>query len=333
MPPLLEKLRQSILAAAFRGDLTKDWRAKHKDVEPASKLLERIRAERRKKWEEGELAKMKAKGKAPKGDEWKGKYKEPEGVDATGLPELPEGWCWASVESLLASTEDVFDGPFGSALKTDDYASKGVRVIRLENVANLEFRGEKETFISPKKYETLSRHTVGAGDIIFGSFVEDSTRVCMLPDLDGPAIAKADCFCVRPHPGVIQAELLVFALGSHHARTELARGIHGATRARINTGQLRTLRVPLPPRDEQCLVLERVKATLAVVRNLATTHQEWGATFSALDRIILAKAFRGELVPQDSNEEPAEVMLARVRGPSEPDADDAKVRKIGGHRI
>ena len=93
MPPLLEKLRQSILAAAFRGDLTKDWRAKHPDVEPASKLLERIRVERRKKWEEAELAKMKAKGKAPRDDRWKGKYKEPEAVDATGLPGLPEGWA------------------------------------------------------------------------------------------------------------------------------------------------------------------------------------------------------------------------------------------------
>ena len=95
VPPLLEKLRQSILAAAFRGDLTKDWRAKHKDVEPASKLLERIRAERRKKWEETELAKMKAKGKVPTDDKWKAKYTEPRPVDATGLPELPEGWCWA----------------------------------------------------------------------------------------------------------------------------------------------------------------------------------------------------------------------------------------------
>ena len=101
VPPLLEKLRQSILAAAFRGDLTKDWRAKHKDVEPASKLLERIRAERRKKWEEAELAKMKAKGKAPKGDEWKAKYKEPEPVDATGLPELPEGWCGVELGEVV----------------------------------------------------------------------------------------------------------------------------------------------------------------------------------------------------------------------------------------
>jgi len=100
VPPLLEKLRQSILAAAFRGDLTKDWRAKHKDVEPPSELLKRIRTERRKKWEETELAKMKAKSKTPTDDKWKAKYKEPEPVDATGLPALPEGWCWSTFETV-----------------------------------------------------------------------------------------------------------------------------------------------------------------------------------------------------------------------------------------
>ena len=63
IPPLLERFRQSVLAAAFRGDLTADWRAQNPDVEPADQLLERIRAERRRCWEEDYLAKQRAKGK------------------------------------------------------------------------------------------------------------------------------------------------------------------------------------------------------------------------------------------------------------------------------
>jgi len=62
IPPLLDRFRQSVLAAAFRGDLTADWRANNPDVEPASVLLERIRIERRRRWEEAQLAKLKAKG-------------------------------------------------------------------------------------------------------------------------------------------------------------------------------------------------------------------------------------------------------------------------------
>jgi len=66
VPALLDRLRQSILAAGFRGDLTADWRAKNPDVEPASELLKRIRIERKRRWEEAELAKLIAKGKPPK---------------------------------------------------------------------------------------------------------------------------------------------------------------------------------------------------------------------------------------------------------------------------
>ena len=74
IPALLDQFRQSVLAAAFRGDLTADWRAQNPDVEPAKALLERIRVKRRKRWEESELKKIKLKGKEPKDDKWKEKY-------------------------------------------------------------------------------------------------------------------------------------------------------------------------------------------------------------------------------------------------------------------
>ena len=162
MSPLLEKLRQSILTAAFRGDLTKDWREKHPDVEPAGELLKRIRVERRREWEEGELAKMRAKRKAPADDRWKAKYEEPKPADAKELGGLPKGWCWTKLDHLLLNG-GLFDGPFGSSLKSSDYVDSGCRVIRLENVANLEFRGERETFVSEEKYSELIRHTVLGG--------------------------------------------------------------------------------------------------------------------------------------------------------------------------
>ena len=74
--PLLEQFRQSVLRAAFSGRLTADWRAAHRDVEPATELLSRIRTERRHRWEQSELAKYEAKGKKPPKN-WQDKYKEP----------------------------------------------------------------------------------------------------------------------------------------------------------------------------------------------------------------------------------------------------------------
>ena len=90
------------------------------------------------------------------------------------------------------------DGPFGSNLKSSDYTDSGVRVVRLENIGQLRFIGEKETFVSRDNYEALNKHTVGEGDIIFASFIAEEIRACVLPKFSTKAIAKADCFCLRP---------------------------------------------------------------------------------------------------------------------------------------
>src|SRR5262249_14919893 len=100
VPALLERFRQSVLTAAFRGDLTRAWREKNRNVEPASKLLERSRAERRRRWEEAGLERLRARGKAPNDDGGKGKYQGPKHIEAEGLPELPHAWTWASVETM-----------------------------------------------------------------------------------------------------------------------------------------------------------------------------------------------------------------------------------------
>jgi type I restriction enzyme, S subunit len=81
IPSLLEQFRQSVLAAAFRGDLTADWREKNPDVEPASVLLERIRRNRQQN---------------------KAKNKKQEEINLTNLPELPKSWCWASLGEVSA---------------------------------------------------------------------------------------------------------------------------------------------------------------------------------------------------------------------------------------
>src|SRR5436190_1829828 len=84
---------------------------------------------------------------------------------------LPEGWAEAPLGSLLEAG-GLFDGPFGSSLKTSDYTESGVRVIRLENLANLRFVADKKTFISQAKYGELMKHTVMEGDLLVGSFID-----------------------------------------------------------------------------------------------------------------------------------------------------------------
>lgn len=314
VPKLIDQFRQSVLAAAFRGDLTAEWRKQNPDVEPASELLERIRDEH---LEEYQAAIKKAE------QDGLNKPKKPSILSCNEqenpyscLSNLPSGWIFIRLD-LALPPGCIFDGPFGSHLKTSDYVDSGVRVIRLENISSLNFIDEKKSFITLQKYEFLKKHSVYTGDLIFSSFVADGVRVCILPVLEEPAIAKADCFCLRPDLKLIDKEYLAFLLSSPQFFVQLQKLAHGATRLRVNTKQLRNAFIPLCSLREQRKIVQIVQRTFLVIDKLAKGYGDDVSKLNQLDQSILAKAFRGELVPQDPDDEPASVLLERIRGERE----------------
>lgn len=209
------------------------------------------------------------------------------------MSELPEGWAECRLRDLLQAERGIFDGPFGSSLKTADYIDQGVRVIRLENVATYEFIDSKRAWISPNKFEQLRRHEVLPGDLIVGSFVDDRVRVCLLPTLDTPAIAKADCFCLRPRSEMVDRRFLMYQLGLSTTRDALVSDIHGATRPRVTTAQLKELTLVLPPLAEQRRIVEKVEALFTHTRRAAAALS--AVDVSQLRGAIIAAACAGTL--------------------------------------
>lgn len=225
---------------------------------------------------------------------------------------INQSWVETELGKLLNKGE-IFDGPFGSNLKTSDYSDKGVRVIRLENIEHLSFIGEKETFISEEKYKSLQKHTVNENDIMFSSFIADEIRVCMLPRLNTAAIAKADCFCIRPSSNKINKKYLLFVLASGRSYEQLVLNVHGATRPRVNTTQLKELMIPLPLIEEQVQIVRRIEELFHFADIVETRYLKAKEWFDKIPQAILAKAFRGGLVEQDKNDEPAHVLLEKIK--------------------
>lgn len=223
---------------------------------------------------------------------------------------FPKEWNIVVLGSLFPKG-GLFDGPFGSNLKSSDYSESGVRVVRLENVGHLNFIGEKETYITPAKFQSLKKHEVGEGDIIFASFIANEIRACILPALTTKAIAKADCFCLRPNDNV-DRKYLVLQLVNRRTYDDLVSFVHGATRPRINTTQLKTLTVPLCSLDEQREIVRRVEGLFKFADQIEERYKKARSYTNKLTQSILAKAFRGELVPQDPNDEPASELLLRL---------------------
>lgn len=231
-------------------------------------------------------------------------------ADWRNSQDLPS-WRESSVGSVAMR---IFDGPFGSNLKSNDYSSSGIRVIRLENIGHLRFHEDKETYIPDVKYNQLTKHTLLPGDVLFSSFVDEEVRVCMLPDdLPTAAINKADCFCIRVQNGLCLPEFLMYRLATHSTYKELQELVHGATRPRINLKQLREFSFWLPPFTEQQEIVGRTRILLDYAKRLETRYTAAQLQLGYLPSMLLAKAFRGALVPHDPNDEPASVLLDRIR--------------------
>jgi type I restriction enzyme S subunit len=309
---LLEQFRQAVLAAAFRGDLTAGWRASHPNGEPASELLQRIRAERRRYWEQAELDKYEARGQKPPKN-WLDKYEEPKPVDNSNLSALPEGWCWAGLEELKdLSPNSMIDGPFGSKLKTSHYSDSGIRVVRLGNIGIGHFNVSDEAFIPQSRYEELKKHEIFAGDLVIAALAEPVGRCCKIPPSIGKAIVKADCIRFRPHPSVLP-EIVMHWLNSGTGRRLAEMASHGIGRLRINMENLRALPVALPPVDEQIEIVISITEQLAGIARIEAQVRSCNEDLDQLDQTILTKALRGELMPQDPSDEPVSALLERIR--------------------
>ena len=220
-------------------------------------------------------------------------------------------WMPRTVGSLCLQ---ISDGPFGSNLKSDDYTEEGARVVRLENIGHLSFDNTKKTFVAFDKYETLKKHTLNAGDLLFSSFVDEEVRVCEFPaGVVEPTINKADCFCVRVDETKASRHFLMFRLACKSTYQELKELVHGATRPRINLGQLRRFELMLPSPAEQTEIVRRVETLFAFADRLEARLAQAQTAATRLTPALLAKAFRGELVPQDPNDEPAAELLRRLQ--------------------
>jgi len=290
----LKRYKAAVLKAAVEGKLTEAWRKQHlpspaggrgaggEGYEPASELLQRILAERRTKWEQAELAKMQAKGKTPKDDTWKKKYPEPAAPDTTNLPELPKGWVWASV---LQVSEQIVDCPHSTAKFVQD----GRPCIDTTCIAPGRVLYEKLRFVSEETYlERIARLKPQLGDIIFAREGTVGTAV-VIPAGLAPCLGQRVMLmrvdrCTSP-------EFLAFALESAVVRAQYSNKILGSTVPHLNVADVKALGIPLPPLEEQQVIVAEVSRYLSIV---AEAEAQVNANLQRAERLrqaVLQSAF------------------------------------------
>jgi len=157
------------------------------------------------------------------------------------------------------------DGPFGSKLKTEHYSDQGARVIRLNNIDLLEFNDTDSAFVPMDYFDELRGYEVKGGDVIIAGLGDDRIpmgRACIVPLKMGPAINKADCYCLRTNER-ISAKYLVHFLNSSVGLSQARAMAQGTTRKRLNLSNIRRFGIPFRSLAEQIEVAEELDSYLA----------------------------------------------------------------------
>jgi type I restriction enzyme S subunit len=269
IPAILKRFRQSVLAAATTGELTREWREERADD-----------------------------GK-------------------TGA------WTSTMLEALCDGSRIITYG----VIKLGDETDRGVPCLRTSNVRWLRIDTGGMKRIAPALSADYARTVLRGGEVL----------VNVRGTLGGVAVAASDMtgWNVSREVAVVPADnskvdstFLSLWIGAEGSQRWLAKVERGVAYTGINIEDLRTLPVSVPPMDEQREIVRRVQILLADADAIESRRVAAAAFAARLAPSVLAKAFRGELVPQDPNDEPASELLARIRnGTGTP--GDAPIPKRG----
>jgi type I restriction enzyme S subunit len=304
----LKRYRASVLKAAVEGRLVPTEaelaRAEGRDYEPASVLLERILAERRRRWEENELAKMKAKGKTPKDDKWKAKYEQPAGPNSDELPELPQGWGWSSLGELF----EVRVGATPSRAKPE-YWSGGIPWVSSGEVSFCRVKETRET-ISEEGMRNSSTELNPAGSVLLGMIGEGRTRG-QAAILDLAACNNQNCAAIWVGDSGLPTEYVYYFLMQQYEITR-TRG-SGNNQPALNKTRVQSIPIPLPPLGEARRIVAAISEQISLIDLLERESSRAVIRGARLRQSILKWAFEGRLVDQDPTDEPASALLERIK--------------------
>jgi type I restriction enzyme S subunit len=324
IPVILKRFRQSVLTAAVTGKLTEKWREEHPDVESAEVLLERIREERLKRYEkECEEAKKKGERKP---------NKLPSNINYRDFDiDLPEKWIGTSPEHLASPDKYALAiGPFGSNLKVSDYVENGVPIVFVKNIKSENFLKDRK-YVSKEKAAELSQHIVKSGDLLITKMGTPPGDCCIYHDLED-AIITSDCLKFSTWNEFVESKFYKVVINSNIVRRQLIEITQGVAQQKISLERFKSITLPLPPLEEQKEIVRQVDKLFALADKVEDHYKKAKLRVDKLSQSVLAKAFRGELVPQDPNDEPAEKLLERILEEKKRLEDNVKLPSASGKK-
>ena len=312
-----QQLKNSILQMAVQGKLV----PQDPNDEPASVLLERIRAEKERLIKEKKIKREKNPSVIFKGADNTPYEKIGDEVRslADEVPfDIPDSWEWVRLGNISSYAETKQKVNATSAdpsiwgLDLEDI-EKGGRLLEHKTVGERKAVGDKTVFVK--------------GDILYSKLRPYLLKILVAPD-DGICTPEIVPFRVY---GGINPNYIVNYLKSPYVDNLINSITYGVKMPRVGTETMTSLLVPIPPLEEQLRIVEKIDEVASAVSAYDVTYQKSEALNStfpeALKKSILQETVQGKLVPQDPSDEPAEALLERIRAEKRRLIKEGKIKK------
>ena len=303
-----EQLRKSILQLAIQGKLVPQDPAD----EPASVLLERIRAEKQLLIKEGKIKKDKGDSVIFKGDD--NCYYEKTGSEVKNITDeipfdIPDSWCWVRLGKVLEIARGGSPRPIKEYLTTDNTGVNWIKIGDTEKggkYINSTKEKIKQSGISKSRF-------VHKGDFLLTNSMSFGRPYIL--NIDG--CIHDGWLVFSDTSDVYFKDFLYYVLSSSFANKQFAGKVSGAVVKNLNSDKVADSLFPLPPLAEQERIVSEIEKFEPLIAEYDKLEQQAtkldGEIYDKLKKSILQYAIQGKLVPQDSNDEPAAVLLERIR--------------------
>jgi len=301
IPAILKRFRQSVLAAAVSGRLTKEWRETN-PTNPIETLVTEINAEKK--------GKLRVRTKCG----WH------HGLE---LFNLPENWAWTENHRLAIDTSSAIGaGPFGTIFKARDFRDEGIPIIFLRHVKKEGFNHDNPKFMDRNVWAKLHQeYSVHGGELLVTKLGDPPGESCIFPSDFGVAMVTPDVIKMQPDNRLADTRYLMHFFNSPACKNMVEQLAFGATRLRIDLPMFKAFPIPLPPRNEQDEIVRRVDLFFSLADSVEKRRKAAKSRIDNLTQTILRKAFRGELTADWRDlhseliygENSAEALLDRIK--------------------
>ena len=303
-----KKLRQKILDLAIRGKLV----PQDPNDEPASVLLERIKAEKERLIKEGKIKRSKKTTKTSDTPHYE------------NVPfEVPKGWCWCRLEEIAYVTS-------GSTPNKESFASEGIPYLKMYNLRNQKIDFDfKPQYIKAEVHNgKLKRSRTEVGDLIMNIVGPPLGKLAIIPSSLPQANFNQAAVLIRPllYKTVLTKYLFYYLSEMSEINSISTKGSAG--QINISLTQSQNIRVPLPPLSEQNRIITEIEYYFVLINNIEQSQIDLQTAIKQTKSKILNLAIHGKLVPQDPSDEPASELLKRINPKAEITCDNAHYTQL-----